>query len=533
MTHNKIDKTTLGLLVSLAVVAAVVLEPAVGFGAQDNEEYPEPRYPSYLRMPESVEEVMPYAQALVRNKSNILGLGLGVINPGESVLIVTSVRTAEEKLFTDAVKRALEERNVNATWMDPLEIAIDPAAARESTARRASRRRPSRSRGANGWTEASGWASGIPGGLAWLKERRPELYTQAYGDQPAEDRQPRSSGTVDGILKFLEDNPEYRGVFYGTAGPLWMRFTPHEDKWLGTFTWNNMYNVISEMTSYPADVWLLTEELTMEPLASVDSVRVTDPEGTDVHWEMTELQAQRWVKGLYLRGHLFMFPNEAYGQYALSLVSYPALEKEYIPPEPMVLLDGVIAGTVSHAGLFPRIEEHWQDGYMTEVRGGGIYGEIVREFMDYPNINDVTYPLLEHKGYFYHFETAMGTHPKAVRHPLDEVGTLPERMRSGALHWALGAHYWNDPGSGGGMSTVIRDFAQRNKVPPNHGLHIHNYFADYSVHLRNSNRWLNLVDKGHLTALDAAEVRALASRYGDPDEILAEVWTPGVPGLEI
>ena len=34
-----------------------------------------------------------------------------------------------------------------------------------------------------------------------------------------------------------------------------------------------------------------------------------------------------------------------------------------------------------------------------------------------------------------------------------------------------------------------------------------------------------------MTSLDDPEVRALASRYGDPDYLLAEDWIPEVPGI--
>ena len=34
-----------------------------------------------------------------------------------------------------------------------------------------------------------------------------------------------------------------------------------------------------------------------------------------------------------------------------------------------------------------------------------------------------------------------------------------------------------------------------------------------------------------MTSLDNPEVRALASRYGDPDYLLAEDWIPEVPGI--
>jgi hypothetical protein len=34
-----------------------------------------------------------------------------------------------------------------------------------------------------------------------------------------------------------------------------------------------------------------------------------------------------------------------------------------------------------------------------------------------------------------------------------------------------------------------------------------------------------------MTSLDNPEVRALASRYGDPDYLLTEDWIPDVPGI--
>ena len=36
-----------------------------------------------------------------------------------------------------------------------------------------------------------------------------------------------------------------------------------------------------------------------------------------------------------------------------------------------------------------------------------------------------------------------------------------------------------------------------------------------------------------MTSLDNPEVRALASRYGNPDELLQEDWRPGMPGINL
>jgi hypothetical protein len=42
---------------------------------------------------------------------------------------------------------------------------------------------------------------------------------------------------------------------------------------------------------------------------------------------------------------------------------------------------------------------------------------------------------------------------------------------------------------------------------------------------------VKIVDKGHLTALDDPEVRSLAGKYGDPEDILSEEWIPAIPGI--
>src|SRR2546425_10686154 len=59
-------------------------------GAQPNEKYPEPRWPSYFKPPKSVDDLMPAARTLVRNQSGLQGKGMGILQPGESVLIVVA-----------------------------------------------------------------------------------------------------------------------------------------------------------------------------------------------------------------------------------------------------------------------------------------------------------------------------------------------------------------------------------------------------------------------------------------------------------
>jgi hypothetical protein len=129
----------------------------------------------------------------------------------------------------------------------------------------------------------------------------------------------------------------------------------------------------------------------------------------------------------------------------------------------------------------------------------------------------------------------LGTNPKFVRHPLDKNwGTSSERMRAGVFHWALGSYYFHDPGAKyTGSEKWIKKFSADNKLPGEHGFHIHTYFTTYQVHLRNTSKWITLVDKGRLTSLDSPQARSLASRYGDPEKITAKDWIPDMPGINV
>ena len=309
---------------------------------------------------------------------------------------------------------------------------------------------------------------------------------------------------------------------------------PHEDKLMGLFLWDNQWDVKSEMSGFPADVWQLAETQTLDPLAYIDKIRLSDPEGTDIAGDLTEEQAQKFERGVYHRGHMFMNPDQAYGRFGYSVVDYPAFQKDWLSPEPMVLWNGTRPPPTG-GGFYPRMEIHFVDGYAREVKGGGTYGELYRTFLEYPHMNDTTYPFYKHPGFFYVYEFALGTNPKGFRHPIEMLhgsgGHLtPERNRSGVFHLASGVFVQHGPNSME-MPKEWIEFTRKYNLPIDHAFHMHNYFATYAVHLRNTNRWINLVDKGHLASLDSPEVRALASRYGDPTRILSEDWVPEVPGI--
>jgi hypothetical protein len=339
----------------------------------------------------------------------------------------------------------------------------------------------------------------------------------------------------DAIKDFLTQHPDVRGVFWGKGGSTGLRrqLYPMQDKFLGTFIQDNVYDLESQMSTYPGDVWQLAEEQLLEPLVYVDRVEITDPEGTNLHADITEEMAQRWAAGAYQRGHLYMFPNQATGRFGYSFVNYPAFQAKWLPREPIARIEGVLAGTQGHGGFFPRWEIFFKNGFISDVKGGGAQGAALKEFLQYPGLNELTFPYHNQPGFWYLYEIAFGSHPKSFRHPgvMAETGnTSPERVRSGVIHWGLGIRLWHDPDAPT-ESKKWREFTEAHNFPFDHGWHTQTYFTTYKVRLRNANKWVNILDKGHMTSLDNPEVRALASRYGDPNYLLTEDWIPEVPGI--
>jgi hypothetical protein len=531
------------LVAALAIAGAACRKaPAPANGSADAaERYPEPRYPSYLKPPTSIEEVLPHVRPLVRNKTGFQGAGLGIANPGETVAFVLGPDA--DDLIVRAVKQAMEERGVHVNLVYEYEMV---GVSREDALEYRRIRRSYTSE--QGYMEAATWVeSNFPQPepvKAWLKERRPDLYDKLFPKN--RELSPRLREVQQkfllpnmgqGIQAYLRKHPEVRGIFWGKGGGTFLRRNLHplEDRFLGLFVVDNRWDVMSALGTYPGDVWQLAEDQTMEPLVHVDKMTAKDPEGTDVWADINEEQAKNWARGVYQRGHLYMFPNQATGRFGYSVVDYPAFQKEWLPREPLAIIHGTLAGTVNHTGFFPRWEVHFTDnGYIGEVKGGGIVGDALREFMQLPHINDLAYPFHNenHKGYWYLYEIAFGTHPKAFRNPagLDEGTAIPERLRSGVIHWGLGITLHHDPGVQT-QSQRLLDFTAQYNLPRDHGFHTHTYFTTYQVRLRNANRWVTLLDKGRLTSLDNPEVRALASRYGNPDLLLTEDWRPEIPGI--
>src|SRR5437870_9961996 len=96
----KATMTILVLLFSLVLVSPL--------GAAEKANYPAPRFPSYLKPPKSIDDIMPFALAAVRQTGGRTPLGL--VEKGTAALIVTEV--GADPMVMQAIKRAYEERGV-------------------------------------------------------------------------------------------------------------------------------------------------------------------------------------------------------------------------------------------------------------------------------------------------------------------------------------------------------------------------------------------------------------------------------------
>jgi hypothetical protein len=502
---------------AVALVIGVVLtartaRPPIGsvFGIDDvsaAEGYAAPRYPKYLRTVTSVDPLMPAARMAARQIGGRTPLGL--LKSGEHVLLV--VPDVQDKLVLEAVKRALEERSIKVSTVFNYQL-------QGLTERQAQENREAlkawRTYGDQGWKEIGTFQSRL---ARFLSDEQRKAITPPAPPHKA------NQEDVETVPGYVARHPELNRVFYGGGGRARQQraLGPNAAKFLGNWTYIRQTDLLSKIPEFPGDVWKLEEGKILDAIPFVEHVRATDPEGTDLSWPVaTEEDAERWAKAAYLQGHLFLYPLQ--GSRGILEAAYAS---QVFPDA-----NGVLAGCSNHTAYFPCIKAYIEHGQISRIEGGGKYGDLARELLANPALKNARYPTAPRPGYWYLFEMALGTNPKYFR-PLRELvdggqGAVntPERNRSGIIHWGLGFET---------LDPAARKYCEANNLPCDHAWHIHNYFMTYAAKLRDEDQTVNILDKGRLTALDDAEVRALASRYGDPNLILREEWVPGIPGINL
>lgn len=314
------------------------------------------------------------------------------------------------------------------------------------------------------------------------------------------------------VINYAKDNG-YDLLIHGRGGPIPKSNSRGEvlPYRFEAIPWQTKELFLSKATIFPPKLNYLINLKTWRMIYSMgrgQKVRVTDPEGTELEFTLHEKYYNRTLdeRGGFgpipTISHLFGHPTP------------PIIEEEDA--------SGVVAGTTSHITRpFPHLKVELEDGKAVNIEGGGRYGGIWRELM--LESDGIQYPEFPRRGLFWLWELAIGTNPKISRPSnclrLKSGGFEIERSRSGVIHVGFGTR-WRGPSE---------RWAGERGILYGH-LHIHLLFATYEV-IRSNGDTLTVIENGRLKALDDPEVRDLARKYGDPDELLSEDWIPEIPGI--
>ena len=512
-------------------------------GPGTTKSVPPPAFPSYLKKPDSIEQLMPQARAAVRQTGGRTPLGL--VEPGKHLLIVVGeVRDFKPNMMVQAaIKRALEERGVKCTIITTWEtLGMTEEEFMEFRVAMRTYRIGDGQRELESYFTTTGFMPNAQKGRDWVASKDPELAKATWPvPKLSSERFEKLAAdyfdaTPRALNAWLDKHPEIDWIVWRSGNRPNSRkmLAQHGEKFLGNYTYLDLYDLMSQVPSFPSDVWRLVETKTMEPLAFVDRAEVTDPEGTAFGYDVDEEMAKTWAAGVYNQGHLYMYPAQASGRFPYSIIEYPTMGGAYLTPvQPETT--GIIASTSSHAATHPRMEILIEKGRVKEVRGGGLYGEGIRLMMTYPGTNENTWPFQKQKGYWWLYEAGLGTNPKYFKHPAEviEGNNLSERNVAGVIHWALGSEVSMGPGKVGAWAKESEDFTSKPDLPlpKGHSMHQHNHLPTVQVRIRDLDQWVTLIEHGGLTALNDVYVRALASRYGNPNDILRRDYVSALPGI--
>lgn len=509
-------------------------------GPGTTEPYPSPRFPGYLKTPESVAELMPQARHAVQQKGGRSPLGLA--EPGDIVLI--PIPHSADPAVQEAIRRAFEERRVEARLLyehelagvakDNLVVIEDVENVFEAGDGQQELNYLRTTGRINDWQAA----------VDWTRKRDPLLADATWPSYeyptPALEKLAKNykSMVEAAVIEYLDEHPEVTKIYWRTGGrPFVMQaLKRYDNKFVGNYTYLNNFDIMSKVPAYPSDVWRMIEGKIIEPMAYTDRVEVSDPEGSAFYFKLTPKEAKIWSQGSYLQGHIFMLPSQSSGVFPFSFIEYPAMHNEWLPTVQMTTANGMVASSNSHASNHPRMEIHIENGYVTDVKGGGLYGDGFRLWLNYPKINELTWPFQENPGFWWLFEAGTGTNPKYFKHPGELLvgDNLSERNAGGVIHWSFGAEVKMGPEKDKAKSARSPrsvEFGKKHTLPIGHAMHNHNLLPTYQVRLRDSGKWKTVIEHGQIMASNDPEVRALASRYGDPEEILKRDWIPELPGI--
>ncbi|MBI4443448.1 MAG: hypothetical protein HY649_08760 [Acidobacteria bacterium] len=461
--------------------------------AQTELDYPPPRYPRYLVNP-NMEELTRAARIAVRQVSG--NTPLGKVQSGETVYVFLT--WGQDMRIWEAIKQAWAERGVEAHAVGYWEVLgkTKEEYDQHSAANAAY--------GNEAWKELGNFR-------IEYKEFFSEELQKEFGDPV----------TSENIRKYhfpgyLDKHPEIQRLYAGTGGgTFWQRAfgEKHRDKFMGNWIFLRPIDLLSKAAEFPADVWNLVDEKTLRPIPFVSEVTFQDPEGTNLRWTLSPEQSQEWSRSSGISNHIYIYPS---------------------PLRSSMQEGGVLVAHANHTGVYPTMTVRLdRNGAAQSIEGGGRTGELFRMLVDHPTFRDARFPKAQAPGYWFFRQDGFATNPKALRslpamvegEPM--MANLSERNRAGIQHLAFSYD-----------STAPEDlvYAKERGIPlgeGQHTAHMHVYFPTVKWKLRDTGEWITASEKGYVKMFDDPEVRALASRYGDPDLIFRYEWMPSIPGINV
>lgn len=266
---------------------------------------------------------------------------------------------------------------------------------------------------------------------------------------------------------------------------------------------------------YPDEIFEAINDRVWRQVYGARQIRITDPLGTDLTVELDEGYWQNMLR-VY---------SDFYGA---NLTPDTPIFPGHIMVAPMISkglkANGVIVATALHGGLIPRTKIYVENGRFVRAEGEGSFAEYIRHINE--RFKDITFPGAPGVGANFISEISIGTQPKVKRPPWRGLSGLPKfwvfaesRKRSGVIHISVGS-----PtaviGSASGLGGIdLFDFAKRRGFTVQH-VDIELYHVTYYVDGK------KIIENGRLLALDDPEIRKIAEKYGDPEELLREDWIP-------
>ena len=495
--------------VSVIALAGALVGAGSAIRAQSETQtgYDAPRYPRWVINPSRAALL---AQARIAVRQTAGRAPLGNMRSGETVYVRLS--SSQDIDVWNAIRTAWAERGVTAKPLWDWDLLG------MSKAKYLAQQRKNMLTGKDPWEE---WKLFEPVYATFLpKAIQAQFADPITGHEETGGAAPDDN--VPGFITYLKAHPEIKALYAWTGGVgiqklILKRHWPEGlSRFKGNWNLETKTDLMNKMTSFPSDVWKMTDEEMVRPIAHVSEGWISDPEGTRMHWSQTASQAKLWDNyagvGNQNPNHLNLYPQPAYATW----------------PEGFI-----IRATANHDGFYPVLTVRGdQHGKIVAVEGGGKFGDLFRMMLANPVFKNAKFPTAPEPGYWYLAPDGYATNPKGLRDYSKLMDGNPGNVNTGERERAGVQHF----GFSSPMPMTDRDprdiaYAKAQGLPMTHTAHMHNYFLTVKWRLRDTGEVITVSNKGHPTIFQNPELRALASKYGNPDVIFSYDWVPEVPGV--